>query len=310
MAVLPPDACSVRTEAAGEPLAGTASTDGATYFLVRYAGAWAKKAVEGSDLPDALKARLAEATRATAGRALLVRGPARDEDPPELFVVRTVPGERFALRVRAASHAALAEIDLVELAARGAHPGAERVDEPLFLVCTHGKRDACCAARGGEVFRAIAGMRPGRVLQTSHLGGHRFAATALSLPDGLCYGRLSPGDAARWVDATEQGEVFDVARLRGRTCFDAPAQAAEIFLRAAIAETAIDGVALESVERRAPDAKAASVEHRVILRAGGARHEVVVAEETMTESRPASCGAEPEPATRFVLRVHRALAMP
>ena len=38
--------------------------------------------------------------------------------------------------------------------------------DPIVLVCTHAKRDACCAERGGHVARAVAAMRarrpPGR----------------------------------------------------------------------------------------------------------------------------------------------------
>ncbi len=300
MVVLPPGACAVLAERAGEPLGGTASDDGATLFLVRFRGAWPKKAVEESTLPDALKARLAEAVRASSGRALMVRGPVREPDPPELFVVRTVPGERFVLRFRFPSYEAMAELDVREVAARGEHGAAERIDDPIFLVCTHGKRDACCAARGTEVFHAIESLRPGRVFQSSHVGGHRFAANAISLPDGICYGRVVPEEAAAWVEATEQGRIFDLARARGRICFEPHVQAAELFVRSAVAETGIDAIALESA------VEVGGGRHRVVFRVDGARHDVEVAEETMDAMRPMSCGGEPEPATRFVLVGHRA----
>src|SRR5690606_29146459 len=68
-------ACALGSEAADEPLAGTAATDGEVYFLLRYPGSWAPKALEGSDLPDAIKAQLLAAAKATRGRVLLFRGP-------------------------------------------------------------------------------------------------------------------------------------------------------------------------------------------------------------------------------------------
>jgi hypothetical protein len=295
----PVEPCALLTEQAGEPLGGTASTDGSTFFLVRHRGPWPRKAIEGSELPRPLQERLAAATKATSGRALLVRGPVREPDPKELYVVRTVPGERFMLRFAFPSFEAMGELDMLEVAARGEHAAAERLEEPIFLVCTHGRRDACCALRGMAVIKAIQDQHPGRVFQTSHVGGHRFAANAISLPDGFCYGRVTPAEAPLWIEATDRGHVFDLARVRGRTCFDAPAQAAELFLRSAIAETGHDAIALEGVS-------AEDDRHRVIFRAGDARHEVVVAKETIDGSRPASCGAEPTPITRYVLVEHRA----
>lgn len=299
MAVSSSGSCAELTARAGEPLAGTAPEDGGTLFLVRYRGAWPKYAIEESSLPAALKDGLAAAARATSGRALLVRGPVREPDPPELFVVRTAPGERFALRFRCSSYEAMAELDLAEIAARGEHGAAERLVEPIFLVCTHGKRDRCCAARGTEAFRAIEGMRPGRVFQSSHLGGHRFAANVLSLPDGFCYGRVGPEEARAWVEATEKGQLFDLRRVRGRVGFPAPVQAAELFVRSAISETGVDAISLEAAHAL-PDGG-----HRAVFRAGEATHEVVVTEDVMETSRPTGCGREPEPARRYILREHR-----
>ncbi len=298
MGSLSPSACAFLTEEAGEPLAGTASTDGSTLFLVRYAGLWPRKALEGSDLPEPLKARLLAAAKASRGRVQLVRGEPRHDDPPEVYVARTVAGERFVLRFAFASYEAMAEVDWAEVATRGRHPSASAVEAPLYLVCTHGKRDACCAARGADLFRVMHALAPGRVLQSSHLGGHRFAPVAVSLPDGLCYGRMRPEEAGAFVEARERGAIFDLHRLRGRMSFGAPAQAAEVFLRTALAETAID--ALRLVEDAEDGAR-----HRVVFSVGGTRHEVVVAEERLDTLRPSSCGDDPKPASRFVFVAHR-----
>ncbi|HET9058620.1 MAG TPA: sucrase ferredoxin [Acidimicrobiales bacterium] len=52
-----------------------------------------------------------------------------------------------------------------------------------LLVCTHGRRDACCGSRGAELYLAV-GERPGvAVWRTSHTGGHRFAPTLVALPE-------------------------------------------------------------------------------------------------------------------------------
>lgn len=70
---------------------------------------------------------------------------------------------------------------------------SEQVD---LLLCTHGSRDVCCGRDGTAIFGELAvelrrpGLDPGRVWRSSHLGGHRFAPTALSLPDGLLWAHL------------------------------------------------------------------------------------------------------------------------
>src|SRR5690606_19672644 len=61
------------------------------------------------------------------------------------------------------------------------------------LVCTHGRRDACCGTLGTRVSLALPGLGGGvRVWRTSHTGGHRFAPTALLLPEGTAWAYLDP----------------------------------------------------------------------------------------------------------------------
>jgi hypothetical protein len=96
---------------------------------------------------------------------------------------------------------------------------------PLYLVCTHGKHDPCCAQQGRPVAAALAALRPGEVWQASHLGGCRFAPTVLVLPLGLMYGRVPSSTASEFVAAAEAGEVMG-AILRGRIGLPPAAQAA------------------------------------------------------------------------------------
>ena len=97
--------------------------------------------------------------------------------------------------------------------------------DPLYLVCTHGKHDPCCAQRGRPVLAELAVARPGRAWQASHLGGCRFAPTVLVLPLGLMYGRVPPAAAPQLIAAAEAGEVF-TPLLRGRIGVPPAAQAA------------------------------------------------------------------------------------
>jgi hypothetical protein len=69
------------------------------------------------------------------------------------------------------------------------------VPDPLLLVCAHGRRDVCCARLGGPLARRLARTWPAGVWETTHVGGHRFAANLVILPHGLYYGPVA-GSAA------------------------------------------------------------------------------------------------------------------
>jgi hypothetical protein len=96
------------------------------------------------------------------------------------------------------------------------------------LVCTHGRRDACCGTLGTRLASALPELGAGvRVWRTSHTGGHRFAPTALLLPEGTLWAYL---DIDRLVGVSERTlHVDEAARLyRGCTGIDGPeVQAAE-----------------------------------------------------------------------------------
>ena len=69
------------------------------------------------------------------------------------------------------------------------------------LVCTHGAKDACCGKFGYPIYERLRGIAEGnekmRVWRTSHIGGHRFAATLIDLPEGRCWGHLEADSAER-----------------------------------------------------------------------------------------------------------------
>jgi (2Fe-2S) ferredoxin len=114
------------------------------------------------------------------------------------------------------------DAELLELPLDGSRGEIEPA--PLYLVCTHGRHDPCCASRGRPVIARLAAARGG-VWQASHLGGCRFAPTVLVLPLGLMYGRVPPAAVDDLVAATEAGQVHPGV-LRGRIGISPVAQAA------------------------------------------------------------------------------------
>ena len=137
------------------------------------------------------------------------------------------------------------ELTLIDLdaVARGVTPDWTPVDGPLYGVCTHGRHDACCAERGRPVAAALTARRPAETWEISHMGGDRFAANMVVLPEGLYYGRLDPEAVAEVADLHEQGRL-DLTRFRGRSSYPMQVQYAEIALRRQLGEDRLDAVRL------------------------------------------------------------------
>jgi hypothetical protein len=109
----------------------------------------------------------------------------------------------------------LTETDLKELAGGTMPSFGVMVTGPVLLVCTHGRRSVCCARLGGPLAQALAARYPAEVWETTHVGGHRFAANLVILPHGLYYGPVGADGALAAIDAYGRGEVL-AARYRGR----------------------------------------------------------------------------------------------
>lgn len=69
---------------------------------------------------------------------------------------------------------------------------------PTLLICAQGTHDVCCGSEGTRLAVAVAADRDRlhrvRVARVSHTGGHRFAPTAMSLPDGRMWADLDLAD--------------------------------------------------------------------------------------------------------------------
>jgi (2Fe-2S) ferredoxin len=172
--------------------------------------------------------------------------------------------------------------------------GGDRIDTPLYLVCTNGKHDPCCATFGLPVARALDELAPGRVWECSHVGGDRFAGNLVCLPDGLLYGQLDP-DSARAVVATHEGGRIALDRWRGRSALPFPAQAAEALARRELGISRIDGLAVAAVER-------AGATHEVRLRRRDGREVVaVVSVDRGGAPRQLTCAGAPAVAPTYRL---------
>jgi hypothetical protein len=98
---------------------------------------------------------------------------------------------------------------------------------PDVLVCTHGSRDACCGRWGTLLHAEVAARWEGvRTWRCSHTGGHRFAPTGLTFPDGRGWGFLDAEVLDGIVDrSVEPGALRQ--HHRGSTAFDPWGQAVD-----------------------------------------------------------------------------------
>jgi hypothetical protein len=263
--------CSALAEQLDEPMAGSVDQRH-RWLLVEDRSAWGAKAVR-----DVLGAELEARAKAAAIRPLLIR---RREGDPAADALRRV----FVADVESGALAMRTITDLAELDPLLALPidqVGERVAGPMFLVCTNGKRDACCALRGRAL---MASLGDESTWECTHLGGHRFAGNLVCLPDGLVYGRVTADDGPRLAAAYREGRV-DPALLRGRSAWPAPAQVAEVSLRSRLR---IDGVQDVALVRADVDGVRATIE----LRAPDGLHRLSLVAEREVPPRPISCRAD------------------
>jgi hypothetical protein len=280
-------ACSVIAEEVGDDLAATAPAAG-RFLLLEQPGPWRdRNAVTSSDLDVAVARELLARADAVGVKVHMIRRAPRRADPRPrtCFLADTDGGwiERHEL----ADPAAVLEL---ELTAR--HPGAAW-HEPVYTVCTHGKRDPCCARRGRPLVRALRAARPSQTWEIGHIGGHRYAATFIAFPHGLTFGRVPAARGPEIVAALEGGQIA-LEHLRGRAGDPWAVQAADVLVRRELGLRGLDELVVEGFEAEGDEAA-------VRLRASGATAWEATVRRRIAGERPLSCGAEPEPVAAYEL---------
>ena len=180
--------------AAGEPLHGTAP-ERRFWWAIDHPGPWPAQPIVESVLGDLASWVMPLAKRADT-TVVLIRQ--RDPGAPRQVYLADTHGGTLSVGPSGPSL-----------------PPLEACSDTLTLVCTHGRRDQCCAVLGRPLVDVVEGGR-----ESSHIGGHRFAPTVLLLPSGIVLGRCT---AQEWPRVG----LLDTAALpyyRGRTALNAPAQ--------------------------------------------------------------------------------------
>lgn len=234
--------CSAASLIDLESMAGTAPTE-STWLLVEYAGPWGRKAVAESRLPDEVRTFLGGLDGV---RVQLIRRHGGVSGPGvRVFVVRL--GDPDGTRVWTTVLDRVEALLDLDVAALGRGAGLEPYDAPLWLVCTNGRRDLCCAEHGRPIAAALSARWPESTWETTHLGGHRFAGTLLALPAGVVLGRLDADAAVPACDELGAGRL-PVGAVRGRAGVPGIAQVADLHLRRELGVDRVDDVTVRAVE--------------------------------------------------------------
>jgi hypothetical protein len=245
------DTCATRSRACAESPSGTASR-ARRWLLVEQPGAWGPDALTGSALPTEVAAGLQALARSLPARVLLLRrtraaARRRTDERRSVYVGSTTPRGGWLEHLALDDVRDLLAVDLAPLG-EGRSVGGQPVSEPLYLVCTNGRHDPCCAEHGRPVAQALTEVVGERVWECSHVGGDRFAGNLVCLPDGVFYGHLDPVTALRAVEAHEDRRLL-LDHWRGNSSLPFVVQAAEAFVRSALDQDRLGAITFRGTDR-------------------------------------------------------------
>ncbi|MBK7894684.1 MAG: hypothetical protein IPJ90_07305 [Anaerolineaceae bacterium] len=241
--------CTDWSLAIDEPLAGTAVSSKIWLFL-EVNQPWTAKATSDNSLPQPVQSWLAEQGGVVNGRLQFIKQPRGERTGWAFFVAVFGDTASRLYRFDLAHYDELFALDLPAIVAGASRYETNRTTEPHMLVCTNGKRDVCCALHGVALLRALAAANVPGLWETTHLGGHRFAPTLLTLSDGVNYGRIQPEDVPQLL-TNLQNRTLWLDKLRGRVCYEPVVQVAEQFLREETAEFHLDAYQHIATQTRA-----------------------------------------------------------
>jgi len=290
--------CARLSLEAGEPLCGTAPHV-RVWVMIEYDAPWESDAVAHVPLPRRVRPAVEELAGRSGGGArlqLIKRPPASEPAAHRTAYVALTPpsGEPRLFRFEFPDEGELASFDPLDVARRPEAYADHADGGPLYLVCTHGRYDRCCASLGVPLLSEICRLGRGAVWQTTHVGGHRFAPNVVCFPHGVYYGRLHPEWWVEVAGAYERGEL-SLEHLRGRCSMRPEAQAAEFSVRRHTGVVSIEGLRLEKEDDLGRG------RWRFVFRVGGGeeRYEVVVVRRDGALRVVKSCGEEPAAVPSF-----------
>ncbi len=302
--------CAEESRAFGESLAGSFKPAD-TFYLIESNlpdyGGWGGGAVKAASRSGEFAPILRHLQLTPRAKILFIRRP--QGDAKNFYLALTNQAEPRIYHVALAEYADLLDLDIASLGGQGAPRIGDRemieIDE-LYTVCTNGRHDPCCAVYGAPVFQALADYAGvDRVWQTTHIGGHRMAATLIAFPAGIVYGHLDPHDVESLVMNHRAGFML-THKYRGRGCYAGQeldeaahlaAGAAEAAIREKTGKYGLKDLLLSAVSDFGDG------QRRVVFSDGnGSCYDAKVGT-SLSAPRQTSCGDEPKPMPQHDVRL-------
>jgi hypothetical protein len=178
------DFCAMMSRQLGEDLIGTAPTF-PTYVLIECPYPWAAREFDSKAVPAALKTLIEQIKQPI--RFLLFKGESSEQT--RVMIFRRSQGRYRKRQFQLDSIEQVAPLIQFYLSETDLEIDCEDSTEQDIFICTHGSHDKCCAKFGYPFYRQASSLAS-NVWQVSHIGGHRFAPTIVTFPDGRYYGQL------------------------------------------------------------------------------------------------------------------------
>ena len=229
--------CADASRQVGEDIVGSAPNF-LTYVLVECPAPWTPEAFDSKSVPPNLKNLVYEIKKAKLSvRLLLIERaqPIKSNQTKILIYEQQKDGLSKGYIKKEFNVKNIDDVAAVVqqyLVGKAPHSESEHSETRDILVCTHGSHDKCCARYGNPFYaKAVAtasdlSLSNVRLWKSSHFGGHRFAPTAIDLPEGRYYGALDQ-ESFRSI-LTRTGDVQCLNRVyRGWGILPQPVQALE-----------------------------------------------------------------------------------
>jgi hypothetical protein len=205
----------------GEPLAGLGDAPQRMLMFAWPRGKWRTPRWESVDLSSELSQALHDAAHAGLHVALVDKV----EAPDALPTLHALPEN-----IRADFDDEAALIAAIRGYIDGKLFAGVRDERTTIVCCTDSRRDACCARHGFSTYKALTAVADSsrfNIVQATHIGGCRFAASLVVMPQRQRYGRMSAEHAEGFLAALTRGEVY-LPTYRGRTNRPEAEQVAEL----------------------------------------------------------------------------------
>jgi len=224
--------CSTLCQQSGEPLAGTAPFAEHIVFITWPKKFWEYEALESKGgFPTGLKKWMKEKSKICGKISIRLASRAElGNDKVEIFIY---PGKKYFSNVLPKEIPEILELNFQPNISSNLSYGKFENDQ--IFICTHGRHDKCCAKFGQKLADQMRYFiqkqnLPIEVWESSHLGGHRFAATMIDFPSGRVYGRMTPYEIPKFLESRKRGLIYSSA-YRGSLFLQELEQVAEAHIQ-------------------------------------------------------------------------------